>query len=102
MDRTVIGLGTATGAAGATAHTLGQKGGEETHVLTVPESPAHTHNLAKKMSGNDNTMWHNSNSSAAGTDGAGTGTQATSSVGGDQAHNNMQPYLALTMIIRAL
>jgi microcystin-dependent protein len=41
--RVPIGAGTATGAAGATAHTMGQYGGEETHVLIVSEMPVHTH-----------------------------------------------------------
>jgi microcystin-dependent protein len=36
--RTVLGAGTATGAAGATAHTRGQTGGEETHTLTTAEA----------------------------------------------------------------
>lgn len=41
--RVPIGSGTAAGANGATAHALGSMGGEETHLLSTPEMPAHTH-----------------------------------------------------------
>jgi len=41
--RVPMGVGTAAGAAGATSHTLGAKGGEETHVLQNAEMPSHSH-----------------------------------------------------------
>lgn len=40
--RAPVGSGTGD-ATGATAHTLGSKVGEQTHVLTIAEMPAHTH-----------------------------------------------------------
>jgi microcystin-dependent protein len=43
--RVPVGTGIATGATGATSHTLGQKAGEETHRILATESgvPSHTH-----------------------------------------------------------
>jgi len=41
--RVTVGVGTATGAAGATAHTLGQSLGEEKHTISLTEIPSHNH-----------------------------------------------------------
>ncbi len=98
------------------ARALGSTGGEESHVLTASEMPAHKHTpsagsdrsfltmagagdgvdrtTAASGSGrsnllrsNDNTVYRNA---------------VTSTEGGGAAHNNMPPYLALNWIIRAL
>jgi len=88
-------------------HTLGERGGEEAHTLSIAELPTHTHVL--------------SGTSAAGTDPLPTGNLPASSVnalyhaadnglvatapgsvpmtGGSQAHLNMQPYLTLSFCI---
>jgi microcystin-dependent protein len=84
--RAPIGVGTPAGAAGATAHTLGQKSGEETHVLTAAEGPANN------VTYGGVTYYFNT--------AGGQGDRAT--VSGGAAHNNMQPYLGINFIIRAL
>lgn len=98
--RVGVGVGTATGANGATAHTLGQKGGEETHALTAAENGPHTHNV--------NMRW-------GGTIGAGNAADApprsyggtldsvsffTLSSGSGTPHNTLPPYIGLNYIIK--
>jgi microcystin-dependent protein len=43
--RAMIGAGEPVGAAGATSHALGSKGGEETHTLTTAELASHLHSV---------------------------------------------------------
>lgn len=91
--RSVIGSGTG---AGLTARTIGDTDGEEDHILSATEMPSHTHSAGPTVpvgSGGGNT------NVASGT-GAYGASYATSSAGSDGAHNNMQPWLALPMIIK--
>lgn len=91
--------------------TLGGKGGEEKHTLTVAEMPAHQH------SGNDRA-WHdkqkrngrqsfvslNQDSGSwianAANDGLTNQDTASGTTGGGQAHNNLPPYISLNFIIK--
>ena len=68
---------------------VGDSGGEDEHQLTIDEMPSHDHSfLAPSGAG-----------SAA--DGAsGSSTRRTGETGGDQAHNNMPPFLAVSFIIK--
>lgn len=88
---TIVGKG---GSGSATlANTVGATGGEETHTLTTPEIPAHTHTyLFPGSTASGSTP--NAINAAAGN------STATGSAGGGGAHNNMQPSLVLNMIIK--
>ena len=104
--RTPIHVGQADGGA---QHALGLKGGEETHTLAAAEMPRHTHQFKAASAAATLQRAANSNDSvlaAANVDmyraGAGntTLTPATvSTVGGGQAHNNMQPTLTVSFCI---
>jgi len=134
--RTIIGTGTATGAAGATAHTLAQKSGEETHVLAMVENTPHYHdvrsNVTQRTSDGITGVFHPQAQSALVSGQAGDGYHWEGPVAGSaffpigfpvsdttyftyqhsragvaitgqsaSAHNNMQPYVAMTYIIKA-
>ena len=97
------------GASNGTDHRQGQKGGEETHTLSVAEMPQHTHQF--KVATADATLQRadNANDSVlakANVDmyrsGAGNTSlipATVSSVGLGNAHNNMQPSLAVNFCI---
>ena len=99
--RAVIGIGHGVG---LTDYNLGDAGGEETHLLTVGEIPAHTHELIRKTNDDsgafDTNNGHKFESSAATTDRANLGNFSTFSKGGSNSHNNMQPYFVLYYLIK--
>lgn len=77
---------------------LGKTSGEKTHTLTVDEMPSHTHELiVDKQQGGVNAAlqltWGTAYSS--------TDSSSISNTGGDQPHNNLQPYLVTNFIIKA-
>lgn len=72
---------------------LGESGGEEKHKLTIYEMPSHKHEVYGKPERYHYT--HGSNS----INGCGL-YQDSQYTGGDQSHNNMQPYLVLNYIIK--
>jgi microcystin-dependent protein len=88
-------------------HTLGERGGEQAHTLSISELPVHTHVLkASSLGGNqptpDNAVMASSPRNpiygpAKGQVSVNAGTVA--SMGGSQAHLNMQPFLALSFCI---
>ncbi len=87
--RTIIGSGSGVG---LTTRTLGQTGGEETHILTTNEIPSHSHTVlgnAGSGVGNDNHEDKLLNNSAV------VYTEQTANTGGSQSHNNMQPFVVL-------
>ena len=85
---------------GATNHTLNQTGGEETHQLTTNEMPSHSHDVTVTFrEGNENGGGSNYSDLNGGSSNSKTFT--SSSVGNDQAHNNMPPFYSLYFIIKA-
>lgn len=93
---TLFGFGTWTAIAGKVVVgidgtteflTLNQTGGEKTHTLTIPEMPAHTHDVPHvgtslgTVGGGSPQIYYD------------TGSVTSTSTGGDGAHNNLQPYI---------
>jgi microcystin-dependent protein len=87
-------------------HTLGERGGEQAHTLTAAELPTHTHaaNVSSAASGGNSQpagRFLGGAADAYGSVGPLTTLQpaTVTSVGGSQAHLNMQPFLTLTFCI---
>ena len=92
---------------GLTARRLGQRGGVEMVTLSEAQMPNHTHQLmgvTRPAEDNDpnnnyygltpgNNLYHASGNLVAMAD------QALPSTGGSQAHNNLQPFIAMNYII---
>jgi microcystin-dependent protein len=94
---------------GLSLHDLGEEGGTETVTLPQSEMPAHTHlwqgNKATNLEGNRSEPGGNIWAASAmekrysATPNTVMGPTATALAGGDQPHNNMQPYLTLNFCI---
>jgi len=89
-------------------HDLGETGGSETVSLLESEIPSHSHNVtASSQDGTDNHPVNNYPAQGvginlyvnAGTTPVNMNDNALSPAGGDQPHNNMQPYLTLNFCI---
>jgi microcystin-dependent protein len=86
-------------------HTLGERGGEQAHTLSIAELPTHTHVLqgsntnaatnspTNNVLANATAVYHSPSSLTALNPGSVT------NVGGSQAHLNMQPFLTLSFCI---
>jgi microcystin-dependent protein len=87
-------------------HTLGARGGEQAHTLSISEIPTHVHtanastvarggnaNATGRVLGGGNNVYHAATSLTA----MQAGTLANT--GGSQAHLNMQPFLVLLFCI---
>jgi microcystin-dependent protein len=89
-------------------HTLGERGGEQAHTLSISEIPEHTH-FAQAANSNATTAVPSSSLTLANSVNYEAYRSATSlvslnaatvsNVGGSQAHLNMQPFLTLNFSI---
>jgi len=92
---------------GLSLHDLGETGGSETVTLLESEIPAHSHQAmvsARPVVENDaaGMYWGSTTVNAYSTSNAGLvqlAPQALAPAGGDQPHNNLQPYLTLYFAI---
>lgn len=87
-------------------HTLGERGGEQAHTISIAEVPTHTHVLNGSTAAGANTpsnatVFGKSNPQPVYGGAASLGAMATSigNAGGSQAHLNMQPFLTLNFCI---
>lgn len=76
-------------------NSLGKAAGEKTHKLKIEEMPKHNHQINTNQSGTGQ-WWclqvQNVERSS-------SGGYATNDTGGDQPHNNLQPYITVNYII---
>jgi microcystin-dependent protein len=91
-------------------HTLGERGGEQSHTLSIAELPEHVHvanattaqATAATNSPNNTRVPAQSNFSslyASSSNFQAMASNALGNVGGSQAHLNMQPFLTLSFCI---
>ena len=88
------------------SHTLGERGGEPAHTLTIPEMPVHVHPIVGSSADANgvlpaNSLFAKSPQQVYGPPANFTALNAgtVTSTGGSQAHVNMQPYLTLNFSI---
>jgi microcystin-dependent protein len=86
-------------------HTLGERGGEQAHTLSIAELPAHTHQaMASPTNANGAApgaavLAAASNAYRAADNLVALNGTSVANVGGSQAHLNMQPFLTLSFCI---
>ncbi|MBA2691309.1 MAG: phage tail protein [Rubrobacter sp.] len=87
-------------------HTLGERGGEQAHTLSIAELPTHTHTMNATANNGSQASPSGALLANAGS-GVYAGPQqlvamnagAATNTGGSQAHLNMQPFLTLSFCI---
>ena len=88
-------------------HTLGERGGEQAHTLSIAELPEHTHTFNGSSSDGSQTVPSGTmlakaapaNPYLAPANLGAMNPASITNVGGSQAHLNMQPYLTLSFCI---
>lgn len=96
--KTAVGYDPTAFVSGNDFSLIGNTFGEENHQLTIPELPAHDHNLTNLNEHNNNNALHEASFFD---QGYGNKSKAkTDKNGSDQAHNNMQPSIVTLFIQR--
>lgn len=86
-------------------HTLGERGGEQAHTLSIAELPEHTHvlnatnNAGAQQPVNNVLAKTGANTYGPAVNLVAMGSGAITNTGGSQAHLNMQPFLTLSCCI---
>ena len=86
-------------------HTLGERAGEQAHTLAIAEIPTHAHTVQGSSANADtpvaagNVLAAANNVYASPTSAVALQPTTLASVGGSQAHLNMQPFLTLSFCI---
>jgi microcystin-dependent protein len=86
--------GTAANRLTTISNNLGSTGGAETHTLTVAQMPSHSHTVSAAGTGTASTNYATKASTAQNT------SFTTDTAGSGNAHNNVQPTIILTYIIK--
>jgi len=100
QGRVTIGSGSATDSRGVVkAFNAGATGGEYEHLLSAAEMPTHTHTggIVGKTGG---AGWDIEGYPSQAPSNDNYKTAATSSAGGSQSHNNIQPYIVVNKWLR--
>lgn len=92
--RTIIGAGYG---AGLTGRALYETGGEEKHTISINEMPTHNHGVTEYSGTEGNGDYYYAHVDASVN---GPSSNGTTYAGGNQPHNNMQPYYALLYCIK--
>lgn len=86
-------------------HTLGERGGEAAHTLSISELPTHTHQAMASPTNADApaptgaVLGAAANSYRAADNLVALGPSSIANAGGSQAHQNLQPFLTLNFCI---
>jgi len=86
-------------------HTLGERGGEQAHTLSIAEIPTHTHvaqassNVGDAVNPTNAVLASASNVYRTADNLTALGAASVTNVGGSQAHLNAQPFLTLSFCI---
>lgn len=94
--RTAVGSGGV--GSGELGNTVGSVGGEETHILTIPQMPSHNHTPSSGVGDSFIVRKSGLNGSTTGSDC--DAQSVTGSTGGGQAHNIIQPSGVVAKIIK--